>query len=230
MGMMGASPTEELRGTSGVSEAVQIRQANRYWCWPIALALILAACHAAMMQYLFFVPVGPASHPTVRTFLLGLELLSVFVLLAVEAILVAVVIVTLVGLRLRRTLTYLRAALSIPIVIVGVGRIILFNPYFWYVLFNLNQLEAAAKSAAGATTPGFVKLEGRDVSTGLVINLPTFTSIIYDESDEVGLAPTKRSQTWVTRNEPTLLAIGDANFTAQRVDHLPHKSGYRARR
>ena len=203
-----------------MSEAVQNEQGNRYRFWPIASALILAACYAAMMQYLFFVPLGPASHPTARTFLMGLDLLSPIVLLVVEAILVVAVLVTLARLRFRRTLIYLCAALCIPIVIIGVGRVTVFNPYFWYVLFNLNQLEAAAKSAAGTTAPAFVKLEGRDVSTGLVSNPPTFTSIIYDESDELGLAPEKRSRAWVTKNEPVLLATGDANFTVVRIDHL----------
>ena len=203
-----------------MSEAVLNELGNRYRFWPIASALILAACYAAMMQYLFFAPLGPASHPTVRTFLMGLDLLSPFVLLAAEAILILAVLVTLVRLRFRRMLTYLCAALSIPIVIIGVSRIIVFNPYFWYVLFNLNQLEETAKSAAGSTTPAFVKLDGRDVSIGLVSNPPTFTSVIYDESDELGLAPEKRSQAWVTKNEPILLATGDANFIVERVDHL----------
>ncbi len=203
-----------------MSEAVPNMPANRSRLWPIVLALTLAVCQAAMMQYLFFVPLGPASHPTARTFLMGLELLSPFVLLAVEALLIVGIIVTLVRLRFRGALTYLCAALSIPLVIIGVSRIIVFNPYFWYVLFNLHQLESAAQSSAGATTPAFVKLDGRDVSTGLIINPPTFTSLIYDESDELGLAPAKRSQAWVTKNEPTLLATGVANFTVERIDHL----------
>jgi hypothetical protein len=68
--------------------------------------------------------------------------------------------------------------------------------------------------------PAFVKLEERDVSVGLAVNPPTFTSIVYDESDELVRDGANRSSEWNFRNGVHLTTDGGGNRVVHDVQLL----------
>jgi hypothetical protein len=90
------------------------------------------------------------------------------------------------------------AIIAIPLTLLILGRLFIFDPYYWYVLANKARFTAEAKSAFKAGSPVFAVIETRDVSIGMVTTPPTFVSIIYDESDEILLDPSARSPEWRT--------------------------------
>jgi hypothetical protein len=66
----------------------------------------------------------------------------------------------------------------------------LFDPWFWYVIWNKSRFEASAANYAPANGPTFTIIEGRDVSTGIAgVNPNHFIALVCDESDAVGREP-----------------------------------------
>ncbi len=126
--------------------------------------------------------------------------------------------VALVKLRLRWMFSLGCAVVAIPLVLITVLRLAVFSLYYRYVLSNQTGFESEAKAETQPGLPAFAKLEGRDVSVGLAINPPTFTSIVYDESDELGLDPAKRSAGWNARNGTHLSMDGGG------ISHGLHRS------
>lgn len=101
----------------------------------------------------------------------------------------------------RRTASLIAAIIAIPLAGLVLGRLFIFDPYYWYVVVHHDHFTAEAKSASKAGSLAFAVLETRDVSIGMVTNPPTYISIIYDESDEIGLDPSARSQEWRTLHQ-----------------------------
>ena len=88
-----------------------------------------------------------------------------------------------------------------PLLLIALTRLNIFDPYYWYVLANERNLEKAAETRAAGQTPAFAVLETRDVSVGLATNLPSYISLIFDDTDQIGLDPARRSPEWGTKNE-----------------------------
>ena len=123
--------------------------------------------------------------------------------------------------RFRRAASLIIAIIAIPLAALVLGRLFIFDPYYWYVVANKDRFTAEAKAASKATSPAFAVLESRDVSFGLATNPPTFISIIYDESDEIGLDPSARSPEWRTVHQQQIeRAAGSYIDEWQFVKHL----------
>jgi hypothetical protein len=117
-------------------------------------------------------------------------------LLAFAAILILLMAIELVRLRFRRLFSLACAVIAMHLIFFTIARITIFSPYYWYFLLNQSRFEGAVEARTRPGSPAFVKLEQRNVSTGLAINAPTFTAIVYDESDELGHTPAERSASW----------------------------------
>jgi hypothetical protein len=91
------------------------------------------------------------------------------------------------------------AIIAIPLTLLILGRLFIFDPYYWFVLANKTRFTTEAKSAFKAGSSVFT--ETRDVSIGMVTTPPTFVSIIYHESDEILLDPSARSPEWRTLHQ-----------------------------
>jgi hypothetical protein len=163
----------------------------------------LAAVLAAQTTVLAFFPSRPpwTSIAFAMRFALDLALPLVFLCICGFAIWLAVAaVLALLKRRLRRALSFVLALVAIPLVFVVQAELVMFDPYYWYVLANEARFEAEAKAISKANAPAFAVVETRDVSIGMVTTPPRFRSIIYDESDEVGLDPEGRSVDWRERN------------------------------
>lgn len=131
-----------------------------------------------------------------------LDLSRVLFLLPLAGFLVGLSIVAAVALWRRhflRMASSIFAIMAIPICFVIVARVPLFDPWLWYVVANKTRFEAIAVSDSPWNGPKYAVIEIRDVSTGLVINPNHFISLVYDESDAVGLDPSQRPSIWGTR-------------------------------
>lgn len=153
-------------------------------------------------------------------------LLGFAIWLAVAAMLAAI------KRRFRRAASLIIAIIAIPLAGLVLGRLFIFDPYYWYVVANKDRFTAEAKAASKAGSPAFAVLETRDVSIGMVTTPPTFVSIIYDESDGIGFDPSARSQEWRNlHHEQIELAAGgyvdDWQFVKQLTGHffLLHAGG-----
>lgn len=110
----------------------------------------------------------------------------------------------------RRGASNVAAIVAIPICLMMVARVSLFDPWFWYALANRTRFEALAASDSTSNGSTYAVVAGRDVSTGLAgLNPNHFVFLIYDESDAAGLDPSERSGIWRTRTlnserDPTL--------------------------
>lgn len=101
----------------------------------------------------------------------------------------------------RRGASSVAAIIAIPICLIVVARVSLFDPWFWYALTNRTRFEALAASDSPSKGSEYAVVAGRDVSTGLAgLNPNHFVLIIYDESDAVGLDPSERPAIWRTRS------------------------------
>jgi hypothetical protein len=87
----------------------------------------------------------------------------------------------------------------IPICYLVIAKAPFFDPWLWYVIANHTRFEALAASNSPSGGPKFAVIESRDVSAGLVVNGNHFTTLVYDESDAVGLEPSERPSIWRTR-------------------------------
>lgn len=142
-------------------------------------------------------------------------LLGFAVWLAVAAMLAAI------KRRFRRAASLVIAIVAIPLAGLVLGRLFIFDPYYWYVVANKDRFTAEAKAASKEGSPAFAVLESRDVSFGLATNPPTFASIIYDESGEIGLDASARSPEWRTLHQQQIeSAAGGFIDEWQFVKHL----------
>lgn len=138
---------------------------------------------------------------------LALDLSGPFVLLCLFGFgiwLAIAAVLALIERRVRRALSLIFALVAIPLLFVAQARLNMFDPYYWYVLANEARFEAQAKSASGAGAAAFAVIEMRDVSIGMVTTPPRYASIVYDESDEIGLNPADRSEDWKSRHRAQL--------------------------
>jgi hypothetical protein len=72
----------------------------------------------------------------------------------------------------------------------------LFDPWFWYVIWNKSRFEASAANDAPPNGPRFAIIEERDVSTGIAGVTPNhFIALVYDESDAVDREPFDPTET-----------------------------------
>ncbi len=176
---------------------------DNYSWRPLLWATLLAITLVGWMGALNFMPIRPplAGGFGVR---LTLDLWFPFVALAVlgfGAVLAIGACVALIRRRFRRALSLAWAAATIPLLVGSHHYVGIFSPYYWYVMENHARFEAEARSLSTAKTPVFAILETRDVSIGLVTTPPSYVSVVYDESDEIGLDPESRSPEWKVRND-----------------------------
>jgi len=101
----------------------------------------------------------------------------------------------------RRAASSVCAIAAIPVCIVVVAKVPLFDPWLWYAIANGTRFEAMAERGPPADGPKYAVVEISDVSTGLVgVNPAHVIALIYDESDALGLEPPERPSIWQTRS------------------------------
>ncbi|MGO9545862.1 MAG: hypothetical protein ACLPPF_13870 [Rhodomicrobium sp.] len=172
------------------------------WAWTG-----LAAVFAAQMKALEFLPSMPPKAGIAFGARLALDLALPFIFLCLCGFaiwLVAGAVLALIKRRVRRGLSFIFAIIAIPLLFVMQARLNMFDPYYWYVLANVASFETQAKSISRAGAVAFAVVETRDVSIGIVTAPPRYASIVYDESDEIGLDPADRSADWRVRNQARL--------------------------
>lgn len=182
-------------------------QASSWYLWvPVALA----ACYSAASQTLGFV-----STRGVAGDLLGLSL--VIVALAGSITVIGLVLGACIALlkgRFRRAFWLCCAIASVPLVLICSLRLVVFSPYFWYVLVNQARFTTAARAETRPGAQTFAVLETRDVSRGLVISGNVFISIVYDQTDELARDPPRPPEDWRTRSGGWIFG---GRYTASRL-------------
>lgn len=162
---------------------------------PLLWAAAFSILGDAWVQFLYFVPVNPSDHGSVyvvRGLLNISQPLGALLILGLVAVLLVRAMVALVRRRFRLMLSLGCAIALIPLIMVAGLHLVIFSPYYWYALLNQSRFEEVARSAKKPGIPLVVSLERRDVSTGLAVNQPTFTSIIFDERAETTPDPTRQ--------------------------------------
>jgi hypothetical protein len=203
-----------------VEETPRTKRPDSYIRLPLYLAIAGATASVIWIRFLDFVPLGRGPSGTVRDLLNIFLPLGALILIAPVLVLIVWMMVALARRRFRRGLSLLCAVMVMPLIMWGGLRLTFFDPYYWYVMLNSPRFEREIKAETRAGVPTFVRLEDRDVSVGLVINPPTFTSIVYDESDELGRAAANRSLEWNIRNGIRLAADGGGNRMVYSAQHL----------
>jgi hypothetical protein len=131
------------------------------------------------------------------------DLSRVFFLLPLAGLVVGLLIAAGIALwrrHFRRMASSIFAIAAIPVCIVVVAKVPLFDPWLWYAIANRTRFEALAANGPPSNGPKYAVIEGRDVSTGLAgLNPNHFVFLIYDESDAVALEPSERPSIWRTR-------------------------------
>lgn len=163
-----------------------------------ALGAMLSGGH----RILDFWPLGAAG--SLSFALRGLFDLSgfLFFLLALPCIVVGLLIAVGIALwrhHFRRVASSIFALAAIPACFVAVAKMPLFDPWVWYAFANSTRFEALAASNPLSNRQKYAVIEAWDVSTGLAIGPPHFITLIYDESDAIGLEPSKRPSIWQSR-------------------------------
>lgn len=155
----------------------------------IAIAGLLGAICAAYIRAFDFWQLDPANGLRVILDLWGgpLLFLSVAVTLFIWSI---GVFIALWRHTFRKAASSLIAILVIPVWSMTLLSVPLFDPWFWYVVFNKSSFEAeAAAKGSSQDSANFTVIEGRDVSTGIAgADLNHFIALIYSESDPAKLA------------------------------------------
>jgi hypothetical protein len=194
-------------------QAPRLRERNTgrrdsYTWRPLWWSVAGACVSAFWIHYMRFAPVTAQSvASSVLKFTVGVALwLGTPAFLGYALFLPLRMMVALARLRFRRALSLACAIAVIPLVFVGLVRLIIFDPWYWYVLLNQSRFATEARAASSSGPPAFAILEDRDVSVGLATNPPLFAAVVYDESDELGLPTTQRSPAWEARNGKRLLA------------------------
>jgi len=166
------------------------------YAWrPIGYAAAVGAIAAAWRQFLNFVPCCETSTNDVSNARLVLDILwpiGFLLLMGFAALLLVMMALAVVKRRFRRLLLFACAVVAIFFIPFLPNWLAVLSPYYWYVLFNQSRLEGAARAAHPGPV-SFATLEQRDVSTGFATDLTSFMSIIYDESDELGRSPERRT-------------------------------------
>lgn len=101
----------------------------------------------------------------------------------------------------RRAASSILAIVAIPVCVVVIARAPLFDPWKWYAVANKSRFETLAVHDPPPGGPKYAKTKVWDVSSGLVVNGNHFVTLVFDESDEVGLDPAERPSIWQTRTE-----------------------------
>ncbi|HET6236345.1 MAG TPA: hypothetical protein VFE41_15505 [Acetobacteraceae bacterium] len=101
----------------------------------------------------------------------------------------------------RRVASNILAIAAIPVCILVVAKVPLFDPWLWYVIANRTRFEALAASGPPSNGPKYAVVEIRDGSTGLAgLSSNHFIVLVYDESDAVSLEPSERPSIWRSRS------------------------------
>jgi hypothetical protein len=136
----------------------------------VALATALATILTGWVGALEFMPCRPPLAHGFGVLRLSMDLLFPFVVLPVFglcAFLAISAVGALIERRFRRALSMACAAAVIPLFVAARNHVALFTPYYWYLLGNEAQLEAAATSSSSPGMPVFAIFETRDVSFGM---------------------------------------------------------------
>jgi len=181
----------------------QYQPADGWGTRRIWIAGAFGAMLAGGQRILDFWPLGVGNSlgHAVRAFL---DLALFFLILPLAGFVVSLLIAAVIALwrrHLRRVASSILAIAAIPVCITVVAKVPLFDPWLWYAIANRTRFEALAASDLSSNGPKYAVVETRDVSTGLAgLNPNHFIVLIYDESDAVGLEPSKRPSIWQTRS------------------------------
>ena len=111
--------------------------------------------------------------------------------------------------RFRQMASSILAIAVIPICYLVIAKAPFFDPWLWYVIANHTRFEALAASNSPLSGPKFAVIEIRDVSAGLAGSGNHFITLVYDESDAVGLEPSERPSIWLTRTNAAVIRRGE---------------------
>ena len=176
--------------------------ADGWGVYRIWVASTFGAMLAGSHLILDFLPLSASSSPghALRAFF---DLGELIFLLPLAGFIVGLLIAAVIALwrrHFRRGVSSILAIAAIPVCIMVVAKIPLFDPWLWYAIANKTRFEALATSDAPSNGLKYAVVEIRDVSTGLAGVGPNhFIALVYDESDAVGLEPSKRPNIWQTR-------------------------------
>jgi hypothetical protein len=188
--------------TLGADPDSQYQPADTWRTRRIWIGGIFGAKLAGSHRILDFWPLG-GSGSLGSTITELLDLAGPLFLLPLAGLVVGLLIAAGIALwhgHVRRMASSVAAIIAIPICMMIIAKVSLFDPWFWYAMADRTRFEAIAASGAPANGPKYAVLEGRDVSTGLAGLGPNhFVLLIYDESDAVGLDPSERPGIWRTR-------------------------------
>jgi hypothetical protein len=186
-------------GTDPVS---RYQKADRWGTRRIWIAGAFGAMLAGSQWILDFWPLGAGGSlgHAVRAIL---DLSRVLFLLPLAGFVVGLLIAAGIALwrrHFRRVASSIFAIAAIPVCMVIVAKVPLFDPWLWYTIANRTRFEALAASGPPSNGPKYAVVEIRDVSTGFAgIDPNHFIALIYDESEAVGLEPSERPGIWRTR-------------------------------
>ena len=150
-----------------------------------------------------FWPLGPSN--SLGFTLRGLfDLFTFFLILPLAGLVVGLVIAAGVALwrrHFRRLASSILAIAALPICVLVIAKVPVFDPWLWYAMANSARFETLVESNPSSAGSRYAIVEVRDVSTGLAgLNPNHFIAIIYDESDAIGLEPSERPNIWRTRS------------------------------
>lgn len=164
-------------------ETAPVKRADAWNFRRILHAAVLSAICAFYFHALDFWAVGAANGLRGIFDLLG----GLLLLLTMIGFLLVVLISTIVcvfRLRLRRLASNVLAFLCIPVCLMTLMLVPLFDPWFWYVVVNQSAFEAEAATKTPKEGSKIVIIEGRDISTGLAgAGDNHFVQIVYSGAD-----------------------------------------------
>ena len=189
-----------------INPATDQTQRQQTYGWRIGRILISGAIGAVYgsVRWIFdFWPLGAHDSPynSIRS---SIDLLLVLSVLPIAVFVLGLLLAAGIALcrrHFRRAASSVFAIVAIPVCFTFVGTVPLFDPWLWYVLTNRTRLEALAASDSLPNEPKYALLGTWDVSTGIAgLNPAHFVSLIFDESDAVGLKPSERPSIWRSRS------------------------------
>ena len=176
---------------------------DRWGGWRIGIAVALGAMLAESEWVLEFWPLGASGSIglAMRGQLETAQLLSILLMSGFGLVIAVAACIALWERRWRMLASNLIAITAIPVAFEVGANALVFDPWLWYAVSNSARFEAQAAGTAGGNEPRYAVLEQRDVSTGYVGLSPNhFVTLIYDESDAVGLDPAERPTIWRGRS------------------------------
>jgi len=191
---------------------------GRIIAWAAGLSAFIGIC----MHTVEFVslPAPYSANPVAifRSFLtIGIYLAMLAAFMAPVGLALSV-LVALALRRWRQAWSRVLALAAFVLIFVAQATLPFCDPYYWYVCLNAAQLKAEARARSTPGEPVFALLEGRDASTGMVINGNDFVALVYDETDAIGRDAPARVAHW-PRDEANLLRFEHLNM-GQRATHL----------